>query len=629
MDFHRPDMKLGDNDVVHNGQQLIDQKLSADVTEARKMNFNAVLLSNFKNRFALVVAIAMTVITASCFVGAILYGNFISSAINICIGSIALVDCFGIWKLFAYDKEITPEGLKSFQRYASVQKVLNVVSMILFGLLAGIMIVISIALMIAFEQFSGNISEVVHSVGTLLDYQIPMDSEAISSFFIVGPTIIFITALIVIIFVTVYYTLINRALKNVIKYVDRLAACANGDVNYAIDQKPPFISLLVFSGVNALLTLLIPTDIGLWSIVYNLALCVYFVFIALLFKNIHKQINASAIDRIDVPADNQVVAPADNQVAVTADNQVAAPADNQVAAPADKQVGVSADKQTDAPAVKKITVQVIKKPIRTKLSIRKSRLVGNAMHKFIAFCDLENLKKSGGKAELIRLVDEGKLSRKDVTYISVDWINNFCKSGVFKDMLEAKRAEEKRLAKILEKISQKNALVKLGLPECIKDVNLGDLFNEIHARKVIADLRKNLRILLAYKLNKQRRRYDLPKEILTPEAIEMIYNSKLFKDIREAKRLYQEHIILIPKAVSGKKSCSLLIPDCIIEEWPNRIKVVDFKTGKQSEKRFVKKHTRQLSKYKNAIKHEFGNTPKSTEIYSFHLDKTIKIRIPD
>ena len=290
MDFHRPDMKLGDNDVVHNGQQLIDQKLSADVTEARKMNFNAVLLSNFKNRFALVVAIAMTVITASCFVGAILYGNFISSAINICIGSIALVDCFGIWKLFAYDKEITPEGLKSFQRYASVQKVMNVVSMILFGLLAGIMIVISIALMIAFEQFSGNISEVVHSVGTLLDYQIPMDSEAISSFFIVGPTIIFITALIVIIFVTVYYTLINRALKNVIKYVDRLAACANGDVNYAIDQKPPFISLLVFSGVNALLTLLIPTDIGLWSIVYNLTLCVYFVFIALLFRNIHKEI---------------------------------------------------------------------------------------------------------------------------------------------------------------------------------------------------------------------------------------------------------------------------------------------------------------------------------------------------
>ena len=297
--------------------------------------------------------------------------------------------------------------------------------------------------------------------------------------------------------------------------------------------------------------------------------------------------------------------------------------------PVIKQTDAPADKQTEAPAVKKITVQIIKKPIRTKLSIRKSRLVGNAIHKFIAVCDLENLDKNKGKAELIRLVDEGKLSQEDVTYISVDWINSFRKSSVFKDMLEAKRAEEKQLAKILEKISQKNALVKLGLPECIKDVNLGDLFNEIHARKVLADLRENRRVLLAYKLNKQRRRYDLPKEILTPEAIEMIYNSKLFKDIREAKRLYQEHMILIPKAVSGKKSCSLLIPDCIIKEWPNRITVVDFKTDEQSKKKFIKEYTPQLSGYKNAIKHEFGKAPKATNVYSFHLDETIKIRIPD
>ena len=680
MDSNHPDIQLKNNAVVNTeSKNTVAVKEPENKTEVQKAELNKALMTAIKSPLTLVLAIAMTIITLCCFISVLTSNNIFSSGLNLWIGIVALIDCIGIWKLWGFDKEITPKSIQSFKGYLSLQRTLNILSAILVGLLSAVLLIISISLTVAVDTLSVSLSELIANVGSYLGLEILIDPDTIMSVLIIGPALLFIAALLIIIFVIQYYSLINLALNKVIKYVRRLsngiAGAATDDVNddYDMKKKPPFISLIIFGGLYVIFSVV---NIGILSILNSFAIGVYFIFIALLFRKIHNQINASAYNQIDVSVEDQIDAPADNQTTatvdvhttttvnvqtpaaadvqttatvdvqipvtdvqtpVTTDAQTTATADVQVDAPADKQTDVPvikqtdtpADKQTEAPAVKKITVQIIKKPIRTKFSIRKSRLVGNAMHKFIAVCDLENLDKNKGKAELIRLVDEGKLSQEDVTYISVDWINSFRKSGVFKDMLEAKRAEEKQLAKILEKISQKNALVKLGLPECIKDVNLGDLFNEIHARKVLADLRKNRRVLLAYKLNKQRRRYDLPKEILTPEAIEMIYNSDLFKDIREAKRLYQEHIILIPKAVSGKKIYSLLIPDCIIKERSNRIKVVDFKTGKQSEKKFVKIYTRQLSRYKNAIKHEFGKAPKATNVYSFHLDETIKIRIPD
>ena len=680
MDSNHPDIQLKNNAVVNTeSKNTVAVKEPENKTEAQKAELNKALMTAIKSPLTLVLAIAMTIITLCCFISVLTSNNIFSSGLNLWIGIVALIDCIGIWKLWGFDKEITPKSIQSFKGYLSLQRTLNILSAILVGLLSAVLLIISISLTVAVDTLSVSLSELIANVGSYLGLEILIDPDTIMSVLIIGPALLFIAALLIVIFVILYYSFINLALNKVIKYVRRLsngiAGAATDDVDddYDMKKNPPFISLIIFGGLYVISSVV---NVGILSILNCFAIGVYFIFIALLFRKIHNQINASAYNQIDVSVEDQIDAPADNQTTatvdvhttttvnvqtpaaadvqttatvdvqipvtdvqtpVTTDAQTTATADVQVDAPADKQTDVPvikqtdapADKQTEAPAVKKITVQIIKKPIRTKLSIRKSRLVGNAMHKFIAVCDLENLDKNKGKAELIRLVDEGKLSQEDVTYISVDWINSFRKSGVFKDMLEAKRAEEKQLAKILEKISQKNALVKLGLPECIKDVNLSDLFNEIHARKVLADLRKNRRVLLAYKLNKQRRRYDLPKEILTPEAIEMIYNSDLFKDIREAKRLYQEHMILIPKTVSGKKSCSLLIPDCIIEEWPNRITVVDFKTGKQSKKKFVKMYTRQLSGYKNAIKHEFCKAPKATNVYSFHLDETIKIRIPD
>ena len=686
MDSNHPDIQLKNNAVVNTeSKNTVAVKEPENKTEAQKAELNKALMTAIKSPLTLVLAIAMTIITLCCFISVLTSNNIFSSGLNLWIGIVALIDCIGIWKLWGFDKEITPKSIQSFKGYLSLQRTLNILSAILVGLLSAVLLIISISLTVAVDTLSVSLSELIANVGSYLGLEILIDPDTIMSVLIIGPALLFIAALLIIIFAILYYSFINLALNKVVKYVRRLsngiAGAATDDVDddYDMKKKPPFISLIIFGGLYVISSVV---NVGILSILNCFAIGVYFIFIALLFRKIHNQINASAYNQIDVPVEDQIDAPADNQTTATVDMQTTttvnvqtpaaadvqttatvdvqipvtdvqtpaidvqtpvttdaqttatadvhdAPADKQTDVPVIKQTDAPADKQTEAPAVKKITVQIIKKPIRTKLSIRKSRLVGNAIHKFIAVCDLENLDKNKGKAELIRLVDEGKLSQEDVTYISVDWINKFRKSGVFKDMLEAKRAEEKQLAKILEKISQKNALVKLGLPECIKDVNLGDLFNEIHARKVLADLRKNRQVLLAYKLDKQRRRYDLPKEILTPEAIEMIYNSKLFKDIREAKRLYQEYMILIPKAVSGKKSCSLLIPDCIIEDWPNRITVVDFKTDEQSKKKFIKEYTRQLSGYKNAIKHEFGKAPKATNVYSFHLDETIKIRIPD
>ena len=474
MDSNHPNVKpVGDAVVQNEQQRLSDQKPPADVIEARKKEINAVLLSGFKSPFALVTAIAMTVLTVCCFVEAILYGDFISSSINILIGAVALVDCFGIWKLWAYDKQVTPQGLKAFQRYISLQKALNVISMVLFGLLSGVMLVIAILLMIAFDRFGDSIGKMVYSVGSAFDYEILADSEAFFNSLGIGPTVLFITGLVVVIFTTVYYTLFNRALKNVIRHVDRLAACTDGDGDYTADKKPPFISLLIFGGINALLSLFIPLGIGLWIIIYNLALGVYFVFIALLFRKIHNQIQSrnDAIDEI-----------------VTAIND-------------------NAEQNDDEQC-----------------------LSGIATHAFMHHCDPERLHRYGAFEELCRLVADKALSPESAARVDLDDIDCFRKSALLGEM-------------------------------------------------------------------------------------------------RQAKKLYREHRIDLPKKLIDKKSPSSAIIDCIIVTKKGDILLVDFKTADMTEKELIDEYTPQLTKYKKAIEIDFKKAPSLVAIYSFPLGKTIEIQI--
>ena len=289
MDYNHNDLKLEPQAVAGNERDnLVAKKTAEDKAKAQKTELNAALMTAIKSPLTLVLAIAMTVITVSCFASAISSGVALFSYISIWMGIVALIDCIGIWKLWGFDKEITSKSLKSFKGYLSLQKALNVISMILLYLLAAVLLIISIALMVAFDKLSINISEIIYDVGSYLGYEFLIDPDTIFSYLIIGPGIIFLIALVVIIAATIYYTFINRALKKVIKYVKRLSNSIDGTANnnddYDIDKKPPFISLIIFGGIYAIFA---PFTLGIWNILCGLAIGVYFIFIALLFRRIH------------------------------------------------------------------------------------------------------------------------------------------------------------------------------------------------------------------------------------------------------------------------------------------------------------------------------------------------------
>ena len=565
MDYKRPEVNTGSDAVICNKCGMLITKDDLNYkSEVRRKELNAMLLSGFKSPYTLVLAIAMSVITVCCFVQAFSSADGFTFAISAAVGSVALFDCFGIWKVLVYDKQLTPKGLKSFQRFLSLQKALNIVFMILFGLLSGILIVISILLMVAFDRLSGDISEIIHVVGSFFDYEILIGAETISSFLLTGPTIIFILALIVVIVTTLYYTLINRALKKIVKHVDHISGCVSGSGEYNRDKRPPYKSLIIFGGLN-IFALFISSNVGVWSAIYSIALGVYFIFIALLFRHLHNE--------------------------------------------ADKYDAV---------------------------------LIGTSTHKFMELCDPNNLDTNGVTAEIDRLVGEGKLSPDDVDLINLrlDEMEKFRKSKVFKEILEAKRSEDVRLAGLLENIRKKDSRVAMKLPQCIENTDLGKLFEEIQARTVIEELRQLNDPYwedLADKLEEERRHYEFPEEILRPETLKKIRESKLFEEIRKAKMLYREYLIFLPDTPSDMNPYSLAILDCIIVKNNGDIVIIDYKTDRLDKhelkceagatETFSSSYSPQFAKYADAVKLEFGKKPASAKLYSLQLGKDLDIPI--
>ena len=64
---------------------------------------------------------------------------------------------------------------------------------------------------------------------------------------------------------------------------------------------------------------------------------------------------------------------------------------------------------------------------------------GIATHMVLQFCDLENLKKNGARAELLRLCEQEFLSGRNKERVRVYEIELFLKSALFGDMLKAKK----------------------------------------------------------------------------------------------------------------------------------------------------------------------------------------------
>ena len=75
----------------------------------------------------------------------------------------------------------------------------------------------------------------------------------------------------------------------------------------------------------------------------------------------------------------------------------------------------------------------------TGRAIEESAKKGIATHMFLQFCDLKQLKETGAKEELKRLVKEGFLSPEDGERVRISEIIGFTRSRLFLDMLGARR----------------------------------------------------------------------------------------------------------------------------------------------------------------------------------------------
>jgi ATP-dependent helicase/nuclease subunit A len=137
------------------------------------------------------------------------------------------------------------------------------------------------------------------------------------------------------------------------------------------------------------------------------------------------------------------------------------------------------------------------------------------------------------------------------------------------------------------------------------------------------------------------------KKVRLPE-IELFRKSDLYREMREAKKLYREFRFsaMLPaekftenpekKALlTGEKILAQGVIDCIIEDSLGRLHLVDYKTDRLTEeelsdsslaeKTLSEKHSLQLYYYSLAIEKIFGKRPETVRVYSLPLGDTVDI----
>ena len=132
------------------------------------------------------------------------------------------------------------------------------------------------------------------------------------------------------------------------------------------------------------------------------------------------------------------------------------------------------------------------------------------------------------------------------------------------------------------------------------------------------------------------------------DEIALFKNSKLFSEMKNAKKLYREFRFSVklpaPLFTQSLEKKSLLIDetillqgviDCVIEDNEGNLHLIDYKTDRLSkeelsdpkiaEKRLSDKHALQLSYYALAVEKIFGKAPETVKIYSLPLGDTVNV----
>jgi ATP-dependent helicase/nuclease subunit A len=108
---------------------------------------------------------------------------------------------------------------------------------------------------------------------------------------------------------------------------------------------------------------------------------------------------------------------------------------------------------------------------------------GTSTHLFMQFCDFNNLKTNGSKAELDRLYENSYISERVKELVNLKHIDAFAKSELFSELLSAKRViREFRFNVMLsadeftedERLKNEKVLVQ-GVTDCIYENEAGEL----------------------------------------------------------------------------------------------------------------------------------------------------------
>ena len=251
-----------------------------------KENLSSVFSSNFKSTFALILAIAMSVIALCNLISAITsLPDFFGFGLSILSGVIALINAISIWKLWSSKTELNSKSINALNGYISLQRVLNIIILVLFEIFGALLLLLALALTVAIDSLGDILGEITDKFGTMLSGEGVAILGMINNVISMGGPILLAIVIALIAIVTIYILLFNRTLKKSINYIKSISNAVEYGA-YKTQEEPPYISLFIFGGLNVISGILAGGIMGLLS---GLAFGAYLIVSALLFKNIHEE----------------------------------------------------------------------------------------------------------------------------------------------------------------------------------------------------------------------------------------------------------------------------------------------------------------------------------------------------